>query len=83
MDVEDDEMVEAFQQVYGSAHVGLRLGGVLTDHEYGAKVTSFHRIEHLSEVPAIVRRDSHAPLGVEFRSGIVVGDVLEARELVG
>jgi hypothetical protein len=57
--------------------------GVLSDHVQGAEVAALHRLEHLGEVPAVVRRDLRVPGLGELRVGLrVLLDVLEAGELV-
>jgi len=81
-DVLHDEMVEPFEQLDRMLLVGLRLRRVLADHVQRTQVAALHRVEHLREVLAALRRDLGAPLLLEARAGRVVLDVLEAGQLV-
>ena len=63
--------------------VGLGLDRVLADAVDRGQVAALHRVEHPRQVPAALRRDRDAPLGVELGPQLVVLDVLEARQPVG
>ena len=65
---------------------GVRLGadGVLADAIDRRQLAALHRVEHVGEVPAVLRNDRTAPGLFEPRTRLVIlHDVLEARELVG
>ena len=79
----DDEEVEALEQVDRPLLVGLGLDRVLADAVDRGQVAALHRVEHARQVPAALRRDRHAPLGVELGPQRVVLDVLEPRQAVG
>ena len=64
-DVLHDQQVEAVEQAPCMVQVRLGLRGVLPDHVQVAQVAAVHRLEHLGEVPAVVRVDRHAPCGLE------------------
>ena len=78
----DDEEVEALEQVDRALLVGLGLDRVLADAVDRGQVAALHRVEHPRQVPAALRRDGDAPLGVELGPQLVVLDVLEARQPV-
>ena len=78
-----DEEVEPGQQPDGALLVGLGLDRVLADAVDGGQLAALHGIEHARQVPAALRRDRHAPLGIEPRAQLVVLDVLEAGQPVG
>ena len=64
----------------------VRLGAhrVLADAVDRCELTAFHRVEHVREVPAVLRHDGTAPRRFEPSTRLVIlHDVLEARELVG
>ena len=79
----DDEEVEALEQVDRPLLVGLGLDRVLADAVDRGQVAALHGVEHARQVPAALRRDGDAPLGVELGAERVVLDVLEARQPVG
>ena len=79
----DDQEVEPREQVDGARLVRLRLDRVLADAVDGGQLAALHRVEHPRQVPAALRRDRDAPLGVEPGSELIVLDVLEARQPVG
>ncbi len=78
----DDEEVEALEQPDGPLLVRLGLDRVLADAVDRGQVAALHGVEHARQVPAALRRDRHAPLGVELRAQRVVLDVLEAGQAV-
>ena len=64
--------------------IGLGAGRVLADHVEGAQVAALHRVEHLGQMPAVLRDDRHAPRALELLArGRVPLDVLEPGQLVG
>ena len=73
----DDEEVEPFEERDRALLVGLGLDRVLADAVDRGQVAALHRVEHARQVPAALRRDGHAPGGVELRAERVVLDVLE------
>ena len=79
----DDQEVEALEQVDRALLVGLGLDRVLADAVDRGQVAALHRVEHARQVPAALRRDRDAPLGVELGPQRVVLDVLEAGQPVG
>ena len=64
-DVLDDQEVELREELAGAADVGLRLRRVLADHVERAELAALHPVEHLGEVPAVLRRDRRTPRGLE------------------
>ena len=79
----DDEEVEALEQVDRALLVGLGLDRVLADAVDRGQLAALHRVEHPRQVPAALRRDRDAPLGVELGPQRVVLDMLETGEAVG
>ncbi len=82
-DVLHDEEVEAGEELARVVDVGLGLRGVLADHVERPQLAALHAVEHLRQVPAVLRPDRRAPRPLEARARVRVAlDVLEARELV-
>ena len=83
-DVLHDQAVQVLEQRGGVRGIGLGVGGVLADHVERAQVAALHRVEHLGEVPSVLRDDRDAPRALEpLARGRVRLDVLEPGELVG
>ncbi len=83
-DVLDDEAVECLEQMLRARARRPRTSAGFSPITYSAReLAALHRLEHLRQVPAVLRRDRHAPGGLEPRSGVgVLLDVLEAGQLV-
>jgi hypothetical protein len=62
--------------------VGIGLRGILADHVQRGELLRLHGVDHLREMPAILRNDVAAPRLLEFRSMLRLLDVLESRQLV-
>ena len=83
-DVLHDQTVQVLEQRCGVRGIGLGVGGVLADHVERAQVAALHRVEHLGQVPSVLRDDRHAPRALEpLARGRVLLDVLEPGQLVG
>ena len=79
----DDQHVETIEQGSGVGGVGFGVHWILTYAVDGLEFVATHGLEHLGEVPAVVRWDGAAPRRLELGSGLVVLHVLETGELVG
>ena len=82
-DVLDDQVLEALEQLVRVLGVGLGLGRVLADDVERRQLAALHRLEHLGQVPAVLRHDLDAPRLAEPLPGLGVAlEVLEAGQLV-
>ena len=55
---------------------------ILSDDVKSAQLASFHRFEHLREVPPLLRRNLSAPVLFEFLTERGVLDVLKTRQAI-
>ena len=76
----DHHELETADEFPRSLLVSLRLDRVLADDVRGSELAALHGIEHLGQVPALLRRDAHAPRGIELRAQRIPLDVLEPRQ---
>ncbi len=78
-----DEVVEILEEMDHVRHVGVRLRRILADDVERGEFLRLHSLDHLGEMPPILRDDVPSPRALELRAVVVGGDVLETGELVG
>src|SRR5262249_7236723 len=73
---------ETFQQMSRMILISFGLQRVLTDHVQRPQFASLHRLEHLRQMPTLLRRDFHPPMPFELFAERDVLNMLEPGQTI-